>query len=427
MSIAVVQERPTLGLYSIAAIVSLATLPFMQSLTVQAGFPVKIYEVMLLSATAVLPFFGHLIFPRSAIPMARITAIWMLLTSLLLIVNIAMPPISMSELGIESRFGAAGDGITKLVYLWLNLLGFLLFARLARHNEELFVKAWLFGAMMAASYEFYLIAANLAGIVEPPMLPNSKGVTFGIGSHLFQRAATFTEGNYAGLYFVLSLIIALHAKYRRLSVVMTIAAITSFSTTAFIVLCGLGAYFAWRQMWRMRPITRFFLAPVLILCIGVMGAGVAATAVFQATVTNKLTAGSETGEALSRVERLRAAEGAWQMFLDNPVTGVGTAQFGYNIQYYQPSRVLHKQIANVVYLELLAENGIIVFLIFLGSMWVMFKRTWMPGERFLRIGLIGLVFCFLAAPTISIMFLWGFFGLICGRQRGPFGGVEQLM
>lgn len=420
MTMALETTDPKRGLFTIVAAVSLATLPLMQSMTVQAGFPVKIYEVLLLGAVALLPFFGHLIFPRSAIPMARITAIWMLLVTLLLAVKIAAPPPSMSEFGIAGRFGAAGDGITKLIYLWLNLFGFLIFAVQAHRDEEFFIKAWLCGALFAASYEFYLVGANLLGHFNPPMLPNSKAVFFSFAGHSFLRAATFTEGNYAGLYFVLSMIISLHARYRRVAAVMALAAIFSFSTPTFIVLSGLSLYYAWRFFRKLRPVTKFFVAPVFVLGMLVVGAGLAATAVFQATVTSKLTAEEGTTEAFSRVERLRAATGAWEIFQDNPLTGVGIAQFGYNIQHYQPSRVMLKQIPNVVYLEFLSEDGLIVFSIFLYSMWMIYQRARKPGELYLRFGVLSLMICFVAFPTISVMYLWAFFALIAGRHRGPF-------
>lgn len=426
MTMALETTQPKRGLFTMAAAVSLATLPLMQSMTIQAGFPVKIYEVVLLTSLAMLPFYGRLVFPRSAIPVTKVTACWMLLVTVLLVVKITWPPVSMSETGIAGRFGAAGDGVAKLVYLWLNLFGFLLFASQARRNEDFFVKAWLCGALLAASYEFYLVAANLAGIIEPPMLPNSKGVLFSVAGHVFQRAATFTEGNYSGLYFILSTFIALHARYRRVAVITAAAAVTSFSTPTFIVLSGLGAYYAWRFFAGLRPITKFFVAPIFIACALVVGGGLATTALFQTTVTSKLTSEEGTTEAYSRVERLRTARGAWEMFKDNPFTGVGIAQFGYNLQHYEPTSIAGKQIPNVVYLEFLSEDGLIVFAIFLYSIWIIYRRTLAPGERYLQIGVISLMLYFVAFPTISIMYVWAFLALIAGRQRGPFAATPWV-
>jgi hypothetical protein len=420
MSMVLATDKPDRGLFAIVAAVSLFTLPLMQSLTVQVGFPLKIYEVMLLGAAMILPFFGRLVFPQSAVPMAKITVYWMLLVSVLLVSKLVFPPPTMSSLGVEGRFGAGGDGITKLVYLWLNLLGFLIFSTQARRDESFFINCWLWGAAFSASYEFYLIACNLMGIVAPPMLPNSKGVIFGFGGHLFQRAATFTEGNYSGLYFVLSFLLAMHAGYRRFAVIMVMAVITSFSTPAFIVLCGIAADFAWRYFSKMRSTTKFFLSPLLLAMTLLLGAGVAVTTVFQAAVINKLTAAESTSDAYSRVERLRAAQGAWQMFSDNPLTGVGVAQFGYNIQYYQPTSVTGKQIPNVVYLEFLSEYGILAFAIFMYSVWLTFRRTDAKGERYLRIAVFSMLFYFAAFPSISVMYLWAFLALVFGRARGPY-------
>jgi hypothetical protein len=401
--------------------VSLMTLPFMQSLTVGAGFPLKIYEVLIIGSFPLFLLYGRLIFPQSAVPMARATFLWMLLVSMLLVFKLSFPPPTMSEIGIDSRFGAAGDGITKLIYLWLNLYAFLLFASQARRDEHFFISCWLWGSMLAASYEFYLIAANLAGVVDPPMLPNSKPVLFGLGSHLFLRAATFTEGNYAGLYFVTSMLLALHARRKRVAGILAVATVTSFSTPALIVLGLIGAMYIWDYFCTRRAVIKFFLAPMLALSVLVVGAGLATTTFVQTTVLDKLFAGNNTGEALSRVERLADAQAAWQMFLDNPLTGVGVAQFGYNVQHYAPSSVAGKQIPNVVYLEFLSEDGLVVFLIFMYSMWVIFRRTSATGEGYLRLGLISFLLYFVAFPTISVMYVWAFFGLIAGRLRGAVG------
>ncbi len=399
------------------ALICLATLPLMQALTIPVGFPLKIYEIVLLALLGLLPLVRHLSFPQSAIPMARITAYWMLLASALLVVKLCWPPPTMSSTLIESRFGPVGDGITKLVYLWLNLLGFLIFALQARHNEKTFIRIWLWGALFASGYEFYLVAANLAGILKPPSLPGSVLIYFGFGSHAFLRNSTFTEGNFAGLYFVISTLLALHAGRPRTAALTVCATILTFSTPAIVILCGLGLWKIWGRFRNSRTVVRFFVAPLLIAVVLGLGGGLAATAVFQAAVVSKLTAEEGTGEALSRVERLRMAQGAWDMFLDNPLTGVGIAQYGYNILHYQSLPTERKQIPNVVYLEFLSEDGLIVFAIFLYSLWLTYRQTDRPDERYLRFGVLSLSISFLAFPTISVMYVWAFLGLLFGRRR----------
>ena len=416
-SAAVKADSGQQGFWTGVALVCLATLPLMQALTIPVGFPLKIYEIVLLGVLAVLPFLRHLRFPQSAVPMARITAYWMLLVSALLVVKLCWPPPTMSSTLVESRFGPAGDGITKLVYLWLNLLGFLIFALQACRDEKLFIRVWLWGALFASSYEFYLVAANLAGILEPPGLPGSLRIYFGFGSHIFLRNATFTEGNFAGLYFVISTLLALHANRTKTAAVTICATVLTFSTPAILILCALGLWKIWGRFRNSRAVVRFFVAPVLIVVVLGLGAGLAATAVFQAAVISKLTSEEGTGEALSRVERLRMAQGAWEMFRDNPLTGVGVAQYGYNIFHYQYFGTDRKQIPNVVYLEFLSEDGLIVFVIFLYSLWLTYRRTDAPDESYLRFGVLSFLISFMAFPTISVMYIWGFLGFVFGRRR----------
>ena len=268
-------EVAPLGFLAGITLACLITLPLMQALTVPVGFPLKIYEVLLLGSLALLPFLRHLRFPQSAIPMARVTSYWLLMVSLLLVVKLCWPPSSMSSTLIESRFGPVGDGITKLVYLWLNLFGFVIFSSLAYRSENLFIRTWLWGALFVSSYEFYLVVANLAGVLAPPVLPGSLLVYFGLGSHAILRNATFTEGNFAGLYFVLSTLLALHAGRTRTAIVTICAAILTISTPSILILCGLGLWKIWRRFQNSRTIVRFFVAPLLIAAVMGLGAGLA--------------------------------------------------------------------------------------------------------------------------------------------------------
>ena len=71
---------------------------------------------------------------------------------------------------------------------------------------------------------------------------------------------------------------------------------------------------------------------------------------------------------------------------------------GYNILHYEALSVTRKQIPNVVYLELLSEDGLIAFAIFLYSLWLAYRRTDKSDVRYIRLGMLSLLVSFLLSP-----------------------------
>jgi O-antigen ligase len=156
-------------------------------------------------------------------------------------------------------------------------------------------------------------------------------------------------------------------------------------------------------------------AGILVL-VGV-GTLLVGTGYVESVVSSKLV-GERT---VSRLERLAFALSGLRMFADHPVTGVGISQYGY---YYNTYEYLDlgtlsnffglKRIANNVYVELLAEVGIVGFLLF-GAFLVRVYRHLRAQEMLpLRLGFWAVLLAWNAFPSYSIMFLWAFWGVILG-------------
>jgi O-antigen ligase len=115
------------------------------------------------------------------------------------------------------------------------------------------------------------------------------------------------------------------------------------------------------------------------------------------------------------------------MFRAHPLAGVGLSQYGYYYDRYQfvsvylpIDPVLAKHIANNVYVELLAELGLVGLLLFVAFLIQIWRQTKAPRLRPLRYGLVSMLLALNAFPTISVMFLWAFFGFIVGvSSRHP--------
>lgn len=397
-------------------VIALSTLPFMTALTINVGFPLKIYEVALLAAAVIVPFTGRLVVPARVMPAILITLAWMILAGIFLWVRLIFPLATVSDVGLAARFGPPGDGITKFIYLMLDLFAFILFARFAARSEDQFIKYWMVGACIAAVYSFYLFGMNLIGIEEPPVLPGGVRTQILLVGRLFIRCATFREGNEAGLYFVVSALLALHSGRKKTAWFLLAAVVTTFSTLALIALLGVLAREFWRRFQNFSFNIKILIAPFMLAAAIGLGGTIVATAVFQTAVVNKLSS-EESSDALSRVERLAFAQAAVDMFVDHPLMGVGIAQFGYNFSHYSTYPVLGKPIPNVIYLEFLSEDGIIVSLIFAVFFYRTFRKT--QGSGYLRMAFLCLMLGFFAYSTISVMFIWALFGLIYGREPQP--------
>lgn len=103
----------------------------------------------------------------------------------------------------------------------------------------------------------------------------------------------------------------------------------------------------------------------------------------------------ETSSIDSTKIRILAARAAWKIFLDHPFLGVGIGNYYYEGRKYEPMRPLR---AHTMYLEIMAELGIVGLLLFLGIIFYTFKslNRIIKNETFLSsyakgpfIGLIG--------------------------------------
>jgi O-antigen ligase len=390
------------------------TLPLTQALTLNLRFPLKIYEVALVAAG--LTCLAEFRIPT--LPSARRAARWVLAligwALVVLLLHVWLPPAGLSMTGLVTRFGPLGDGVAKILYLLLSLLGFLLVAEVTYRDEAAVIRWWLIGAMAAALYSWYLVASSVLGR-DPYLLPGiNVPQVFRFGDWAVIRSGTFEEGNFLGLYLIISTMLALYAKRRLVALFLGLSVLASFSTVNFAALGLLSAVLVWtgsaRKSWGRKLVS--VVAGTLFL-VGI-GSLLVATGYIRDVFAAKLVGTT----MFSRLERLGFIVSGLQMFADHPITGVGISQYGY---YYNKYQFLAagffsnlKLIANNVYVELLAELGIVGFLLFSVFVWQIYRRTRGPDLRPLRLGFLGILLVWNAFPTFSIMFLWAFWGVILG-------------
>lgn len=395
----------------------LVTLPFTQALTIDLRFPFKAYELALLLLVALTATEGRM---RTA-PGARreffVLALFVGLVVLSLLYR-QINPLPTTATGFSSRFGALGDSVAKLLYLLLAGYTFLVLSFEAYRDTQWFMRAWLWGAVACSVYSWYLFAGSLLGL-DLPLLPQSSAQRVEVASRLFIRSGTFEEGNFLGLYLLLSVAVALLASRPKLAAYLSATVLTSFSTTSFL---GLALFWIGYAVFGRGPRTSGWSTRTKVaVFIGLALIPLLATGYLETVVIGKLVG----TEAVSRLNRIDFILEGLRMAREHPVAGVGLSQYGYNYNSFQyfvsnSEADLHKLIPNNVYVELLSELGIVATAVFLMFLGMLFHRTRGPHLAPLRWGLLALLLVWNAFPTYTLINIWAFFALIVGASgRAP--------
>lgn len=392
---------------------ALVSLPFTQALTIDLRFPLKAYEIVLL---LLLGLSATELRIRTA-PGARreftVLAVFVGLVTAFVVYR-QINPLGLTATGFSSRFGPVGDSLAKLLYLLLAVYAFLVFAFEAYRDTGWFVRTWLWGAIACSVYSWYLFAGSLLGL-DLPLLPQSSAQRVEIASRLFIRSGTFEEGNFLGLYLLLSVAIALLARRTKLAAYLSATVLTSFSTTSFL---GLALFWIGFAIFGRSPTTRAWsLRTKIALFAALSLIPLLTTGYLETVVIGKLVG----TEAVSRLNRIDFILEGLRMFREQPIVGVGLSQYGYNynsFQYFVNSSEadLHKLIPNNVYVELLSELGIVATVVFLIFLAMLFRRTGGSQLAPLRWGLIALLLVWNAFPTYTLINIWAFFALILGAS-----------
>lgn len=130
-------------------------------------------------------------------------------------------------------------------------------------------------------------------------------------------------------------------------------------------------------------------------------------------------------EGESVVMRLSSATRAWEIFLDNPVLGVGLGNFGPTVQGDpdEPPEEDGWAIVNNEYLEILAEGGIVAMVVFIVLLLTVFVRSLkaylVSRDEFVKPVIFALMLALLAIlvqyatfSTLYIIHIWFLVGLL---------------
>ena len=406
----------TASVRHLATLVVVGTLPLTYAMTLRVVFPVKIYEVVLLICGALMLWEGRVVLApglaRYTMPVVGLLA-W---ASAVLCVRLAFPLDSFSTEGFEARIGPVGDAAIKVAYWMLAFYAFVLVATAAYEDERRVGRWWCIGAIASAIYGWLLMLSSLFSLPAPLLPGMLRPQLINIAGYELYRGGTFEEGNYFAMYLLTSLAVALWMRWRWTAVFLAITVFITFSTANVVALALFGFIYSQGVSARNRDVRgRLYAAAGFAALMLVIGSILFATGYISEFFIAKLS----TEEFGSKLDRLDLAVAGLRMSLEHPIAGVGLSHYGYNYRPYQLTDFFDrmrpvKPIANSPWVELLAETGLVglaFVLSFARRVWQ--KASGLDGVAF-RAGLAGVALGLFTFPSITVLFIWAFCGLVVG-------------
>jgi hypothetical protein len=419
-----VSATSTASVRHLATLLIVGTLPLTYAMTVRVVFPLKIYELLLCFCAAFMVWEGRMVLAPGLARYARPILWFLAWSAAVLTLRLVVPLDSFTTQGFDARLGPVGDAVVKIAYWMLALFAFALVATATYEDPRRVGRWWCIGAIAAAIYGWLLLLSSVFSL-PAPLLPGmvSPQIINIAGRELF-RGGTFEEGNYFAMYLITSLAVALWMRWRWTAVFLAATVFITFSTANVVALALFGCIYAVGAGGAARdPRSRIYAVAVFITLAAAVGAILVATGYVSEFFIAKLA----TEEFGSKLDRADLAVAGLRMSAEHPVLGVGLSHYGYNYRPYQLTDFFDrvrpvKPIANSPWIELLAETGVVGFALVVSFAWRIWSNTRRPSGVSLRAGLAGVALGLFTFPSITVLFIWAFCGLVVGahlREQRP--------
>lgn len=307
---------------------------------------------------------------------------------------------------------AIGDGemiyltiaIQKLMSLIICFFGFYLLANSRQVDSMAMLRYWFYGLAFACFVHMFIYTMDW--------------------SMLIKRAGVSKEGNFGGSYYLLSFFLMMianknHYKYGKIGVALSVAGIfLSQSTTSILILMTLWVTYTLIVSPKLSKTNRnWSVASIVVLAAG----GLLTSVLFGDVIVDKLFGVEVTASSFSRYDRLSSILSGLGMFESNPILGVGIQGYSFALPMY-PNDFLDtffnwnsRRIANNVYIELLAEQGIIGIATVSYLLYQIIRPSFVDfiGRNvFVVFGFVSVLISWLAFPTYTVTFHWLGFALL---------------
>lgn len=397
-------------------------LPFTRALTLNIGFPLKISELILglLILASIANFRFRISKPKKIINIVLISfVIW---ASFSFVINeIWNYPYPLKQ--IPSRMGSLHlDSLLRLAYIYLSVIAYFISQKyFSKYPKAL--KFWLMGAVISSIYAWYLFLSSslnipyikLFGMDEIPQ--NINGVV---------RCGTFKEGNFFGLYLLLSAVIALYLKRTKTGIFLILSIVTTLSTITFVSVFVFLVYLSRRILLKKKVLIYFLILLPFIAIFSIM---FVQSSFFKEMIYAKLNKPSTelSPSNFSKVDRVLSSRIAFKQGLDNPFFGVGPYNYAlhydkfndfetyiennseWSLNYFKRSN--KRAIPNNVYLEVWSEYGVVGFAIFILFLILILIKAFQSKNDIITGGIIALMVSFNAFPSFIMLFIWAFLAI----------------
>jgi O-antigen ligase len=397
----------TEAVFKNVAQIGVLSLPFTGALVLNVGFPLKIYELLFPIAAAIW------LLDKKTLKVSLSKGLYYSIASFLFVCLYSTILACLEDGGVGQtgyRGGRVVDGILRMCYLMFNATTLVLLFNTTALYPKHVLQAWTVGLYLTLAYQvFSTFAFVLFGrsILLPGMVDLQIGQFLGID---IPRSGTFVEGNFAGLYYLLSITIA---DLRRRNLDLGLAVVGLFFTLSTSALIGLVFLLAIRGV-----LKRGNIWSKTFLVVALAAASQWIFSVFD------LGAKFSLDSVSSSSERLNTIMSGYNMFLERPLLGFGLGGYGFVYWIFEwDSRMLavlsdSRQIANNIYVELIAETGILGLLSF-GAFYYCYivNLNSKYAFRLLLPTSIAILVVFMAYPTFNITFVWAFWGISLGISK----------
>ena len=297
--------------------------------------------------------------------------------------------------------------IKKLALLFICLSGFHLVIHSRQVKNEILFRYWFYGLIFAFLMQILIYAFDF------PLL--------------MKRAGVFDEGNFGGSYYLLTFFLMWIAN-KELFSFGKIGMVTSFagllltqSTAAMVIVIALLAIHVllsvfdrngrWR--FRVRPLILFIVTITLVLIL------------FGNDLTDKLLGEELSDNSYSRYDRLSSILSALGMFADSPLFGVGIQGYSFALPNHSNEFLDNffnydsQRIANNIYAQLLAEQGLVGISIMLYLFYNIVRPSFVYGanRELVLLGFTSVLLSWLAFPSYTNTFHWLGFALLFRVSR----------
>lgn len=394
-------------------------LPFTQALTISIFFPLKISEIALV--ILLLFYLNKKVISSSSIWFCNTNKIVLLLSlivTLSFIVNIYWG-YPYSPKTFPFRINRIGDSFIRLCYFYLCLLAYYVSFKFFAKDIKLLDK-WVLGALIVAIYGWYLFIFSKLNLPYIK-LPGMDDVPLSLNG--FIRCSTFKEGNYFGLYLILSAAIAFYLQKKKEAWFLLFSVIITLSTISIVSAFVFLTFYFRREFFKMRFLLK--TVPIVVLSIFIF----TKTDFYKLYIYGKIFDSTKTLTAgnFSKVDRIITGQVAIDSGLDNPFLGVGPANYGLHYDYYNHYKKIVinrndyfdqlarrkniRSIPNNVYLEVLSEYGVIAFVLFIVFFVSILIKSYYLKEDALTGGMLALMLSLNAFPSFIMLFIWVFISI----------------